>query len=135
MNVIYSEPNLVTVEHDPHTRCFVTHWTRLDGPHFRRALEALLVAARQHGIEVSISDAAHVDDLPALGDFQWAETLLRSELVRAGLRRFINVIPRTTVVSLGAVRFGRVAVTASVETWQVGSLHEAFVAAVGRLAA
>ncbi|MFZ5442610.1 MAG: hypothetical protein ACOZQL_21555 [Myxococcota bacterium] len=135
MNVIYSEPNLVTIEHDPQTRCFVSHWTKLNGPHFRRALEALLAAARLHGIEAHLSDAGRVSDLPALADFQWAETFLRSELVRAGLRRFINVVPTTTVVSLGAVRFGRVAASASVETWQVGSLNEAFAALVGRLAA
>lgn len=135
MKTIYSEPNLVTVEFDPALRTYATHWQSYHGPHFRRAIEALLVEVKKTGLDAYISDASVAKDVPQPADFQWVETVVKVELVKGGIKRFITILPASAIAKMGASRFGKIASTAGVETWQVASLAEALAAAAGKKAA
>lgn len=132
---IYAEPELVSVEHDPGARCFITHWKSYHGPHFRRAVEAMLKEVARHGIDAYISDASAARDVPEQADFQWVETVVKAELLKGGIKKFITVVPASSIAKMGATRFGKVASTAGVDTWQVASVADALAAAHGKKAA
>ncbi|MFZ5442611.1 MAG: hypothetical protein ACOZQL_21560 [Myxococcota bacterium] len=135
MKTIYSEPNLVTLQHDAALRCYAMHWQSYHGPHFRRAVEAMLADVKKNGLDAYISDASVAKDVPQPADFQWVESHVKAELVKGGIKKFITIIPASAIAKMGANRFGKVASNAGVETWQVASMAEALDAVTGRKAA
>lgn len=136
MTPLYEDVGLVRIEVDPVQRRYVTHWTKYHGPQFRKALGAMMDHIKAHGgVTAYISDASHAKDVPSQDDFQWVETVIKPELLKAGLKKFITVTPASSIARMSTTRFGKLASQAGVETWAVSSLAEALDVAEGRKAA
>lgn len=129
MKTILTLPGLARLDHDPAAKIFVMHWTSYLGPHFKQGIEALLAESRRSGIFAYISNASAAKDVPAQPDFQWVESHVKPELLKAGLKRFITVVPQSAIAKMGTQRFGKVAANAGVETYAVASLDDALDAA------
>ena len=135
MPIIFSAPNLATVEHDPARKRFVSHWSSYHGPHFRKGVEAMLTEARKSGAHAYIADASQAKDVPSQEDFQWIETYVKPELLKAGLQMFITVMPASSIARMATARTGKIAAQAGVQSHAVASLAEAHAVADGKKAA
>jgi hypothetical protein len=135
MHTILDIPGLVTLEGDRIKRLYVTHWKKYFGPHFKKVLEALLAEVKTTGVQHYISNASAARDVPSPEDFQWVETQVKPALLKAGLKKFITVVPASSLGKMTTMRFGKLASEAGVETYQVESLQQGLDAAAGKLAA
>ena len=135
MKTILTLPGLTRLDHDPVAKIFAMHWSSYHGPHFRQAIETMLAECKRSGVFAYISNASAAKDVPTQPDFQWVESHVKPELLKAGLKRFITVVPASAIAKMGTQRFGKVAANAGVETYTVASLDEALEAAKAAKAA
>ncbi len=122
---VFEAPEKVLVEHDPDTNTYVLNWLTYCGPHFRQAVSAFLEAIQHGGVTNYVANSSRAVDVPTQEDFQWIDSVARPAMLKAGIRRFITVVPASAVAKMGANRFGRMASQAGVDTYQVASVDEA----------
>jgi hypothetical protein len=124
MNVIFSEPGRVLLEHDPANSVYVMHWHSYLGPHYRKAIEALLASVKKTGARVYISDASRPTDVQSQDDLKWIATVAR-QLPANGVKQMIVVLPKSSIAKMGAKRLGSTMVENGLERHEVASMEDA----------
>jgi hypothetical protein len=124
MKTIYSEPNKGVLEHDAERKLFVMHWYSFHGPHYRKAIDALLAALKEHGGRAYISDSSRPTDVQSQEDLKYV-TSAAAVMVKAGIKEFVVVQPRSAIAKMGARRVAQVASDSGVSKHEVATLDEA----------
>ena len=124
MNVIFSEPGKAVLEHDAARGLYVMHWSSYLGPHYRKAIEALLAAVKKTGARVYISDASRPTDVQSQDDLKWIATVA-AQLPANGVKQMIVVLPSSAIAKMGARRLGKTMLEHGLHRHEVASLDEA----------
>lgn len=124
MNTLFAEANKVILQHDPARKLFVMQWITYHGPHYRKAIGALIEATKQYGATTYISDASRPTDVQSQEDLKFVAEAAQ-ELAKSGVKTFIFVQPKSLIAKMGAKRVMQAANDQGIQRHEVASIEEA----------
>jgi hypothetical protein len=132
--VVYEEAGKVKVEHDPGEKLFAIHWSSLNGPHYRKAVDLMVAAMKEHGVRTYISDSSAAKDVQTQEDLAYLH-IVAQQIVEAGAKVFIAVTPASAIAKMGANKVAKAAEGVGVQRHAVATYEEALKVARGAKAA
>jgi hypothetical protein len=122
--VIYEEANKVRVEYDASAKVHAIHWFSLHGPHYRKAIEAMIAHMRKNATLNYISDSSAAKDVQTQEDLEYVK-VAAGHLAQAGVKRFVVVMPASAIAKMGANKVVKTAADVGIERHVAPNYDEA----------